>query len=131
MCTKSIHSVAQGQSYCFSAVYRYDDSFDDLITMGADGLADAEGDDQLSVSQAVGRKYPETLREGSQPTHEKRNTFTKGGSGKKTFGKKLWLLNGRIYNYKKEGAREVQSQEEADRLIRTEAEVSHSFTWGI
>lgn len=109
----------------YNTTFRYDDSFDDLITMGADGVADAEGDDQLTVSQAIGRKYPETIREGSQ-RDDAQNPVMKGRNqkGKKHLGKKLWLLNGKIYNYHKEGAREVESQEEADQIIKTEDEVS-------
>ena len=45
-------------------------------------------------------------------------------------GKPLWVLNGRIYNHRKEGATPVPNQEAAEQLIRTSQDEIHGLGQG-
>jgi len=91
----------------------YDDSFDELAGGIADGNADIEGENDVSttskgpsptVAQAAA-KAREAIPSGKQPAK----------------GKPLYVLDGKIYNYKKEGARAVSTTQEAEVVIQEEA----------
>eukprot|EP00873_Tetraselmis_striata_P000037 jgi/Tetstr1/420301/TSEL_011422.t1 len=81
----------------------YDDSYDDLAGGVADGAADAEGEaeDDAAAPSSSG---------GAQPR----------GAPPPRSGKPLYVLDGKVYNYKKEGAKQVSSQQEAARVMREE-----------
>ncbi|GMH32611.1 hypothetical protein BSKO_00445 [Bryopsis sp. KO-2023] len=114
----------------------YDDSFDDLVNVAADGLADAEGDGLPGAPENGFRGGYESFDNrplvGGNKTHSRGGGRSRGGGGggSKGPGKKLWLLNGKIYNYRKEGARQVTDQQEAERIIRTDAEEIHGLGAG-
>lgn len=90
-------------------------------------MADAEGDGQVPILAGTASRAdikPRVAVRSTEKQHQsKSKQQAKKTSEKGTTGKKLWLLNGRIYNYYKEGAREVQSQADAERIIRGEGEV--------
>lgn len=123
----------------------YDDSFDDLLhVVGADGAAaDAEGDEGVETSgnvfdkeQSDGKVGVESLAgsmmsllrmdggsnsrgQGSHGSQSRLYQQQQQQQQQKQRGKgsKLWVLDGRIYNYAKEGATEVGSKEQARQKI--------------
>ncbi|KAK9801941.1 hypothetical protein WJX73_008497 [Symbiochloris irregularis] len=97
----------------------YDDSFDDLGVGTIDGRTEVEGNEDDDL---LGR--PNTHRSTSQhaPPHQQANSRQNSrGPGKTS---RLWVLDGRIYNYKKEGATEVSGQAQAQQLVQAAQEVS-------
>jgi activating signal cointegrator complex subunit 2 len=108
----------------------YDDSYDELLHIGADGVAEGEGggeeEEKLATMQhataalgglslAEGNRNPPAGRGGGGS-----NTRGGGRGGRSTRGKggKVWVLDGRVYNYAKPGAKEVASEADANALIQ-------------
>lgn len=81
----------------------YDDSYDDLINYKTDGVCEIEEAAQSSrgpplsggaAGRAPGAATSSAAAAGAAPRG-------KGGRGKQA---RLWVLDGKVYNYKKEGA---------------------------
>lgn len=106
----------------------YDDSFDDLAPFGNDGIADAEGDDEGGTAhpgpftRPGGAKPPGFPTPGRPPAGQQQQKGSKPS--------KQWVLDGRIYNYKKEGAVEVRSQAEAQQAVQAAADAIHGLGRG-
>lgn len=119
--TKDIayHNIAKAEALGTQWEYEdeYDDSFDDLLHVGADGLADVEGDDnELAAKQGLETVAAviKDLDLGETPASSSRDKrIDKRGSKNK-----LWVYQGKIYNYAKPGAQEVGSEAEARDVIR-------------
>lgn len=110
----------------------YDDSFDELLHIGADGVAEGEGEgDDASLDQGartVASVIDSLALEGDEeplrevtPSRAPLGVASQGARGK---GSKVWVLEGHLYNYKKPGAQEVGSQEEAHALIQRAQEAT-------
>ncbi|KAL0032304.1 hypothetical protein WJX79_003738 [Trebouxia sp. C0005] len=110
----------------------YDDSYDDLAPLGNDGLADAEGDDEGSTAhpgpftRPGGARPPGFPTPGRPPAEQQQQHQQQKGNKPS----KQWVLDGRIYNYKKEGAVEVRSQAEAQQAVRAAADAIHGLGRG-
>jgi activating signal cointegrator complex subunit 2 len=104
----------------------YDDSFDETMHLGADGLAEAEGQEQaengagaglergmrgLAVQPGAAAFAPGGAGRGG------RGGAGRGGRGQQAKGK-LWVLDGRVYNYAKPGAAEAGSAVEAEARVQ-------------
>lgn len=106
----------------------YDDSYDDLAPFGNDGIADAEGDDEGGTAhpgpftRPGGAKPPGFPTPGRPPAGQQQQKGSKPS--------KQWVLDGRIYNYKKEGAVEVRSQAEAQQAVQAAADAIHGLGRG-
>lgn len=86
----------------------YDDSFDDLIAYGADGVTEMEGDAVPAAAQRGGGPSgpaPQQLQAAALTFQPGRPAPQAGqqARGPKAKGAKLWVLDGRIYNYPKPG----------------------------
>ncbi len=113
--------------YCLQWEYddEYDDSFDDLISYTADGVTEAEGEAGSASARGqpmrplAGPPGPEAADTAGSAAAQRamqglnlgpRQQAQQGqapgggrGAGRKPAGK-LWVLDGRIYNYPKAGA---------------------------
>ncbi|KAK9841517.1 hypothetical protein WJX74_007126 [Apatococcus lobatus] len=118
----------------------YDDSFDDLATHGNEGIADAEGEDEEAAQSGrrrvgqpgVGAGGPSTGtggRSGGRQGHSQQPQEAMAGGrgrGRRDAGRsKLWVLDGRVYNYRKPGAVEVSGQGEAEQVLAAAQEATH------
>ena len=91
----------------------YDDSFDELMLVGPDGMAEAE-EALNSTSYTDKDTQPDSHgRNAADPRNEKH-------VGKKA--SKKWVLDGRIYNYPKSGAKELV--QDASRTVQPGIESS-------
>lgn len=100
----------------------YDDSFDDLITFGADGVTEVEGVAPAGAARPAGPPPRSAALQAGAPAFQPPARppaagAVQAGRGPKGKGSKLWVLDGRIYNYPKPGAQEVGSQQEADAAL--------------
>eukprot|EP00884_Botryococcus_braunii_P005083 jgi/Botrbrau1/14576/Bobra.0312s0002.1 len=107
----------------------YDDSYDDLAGGTADGLCEAEGDDadQRPGDWGGARGDQGTGARGGQ------GPARPHGDQRPPRQSRQWVLDGRVYNYKKEGAVEVRSSAEAARAVeasRAEAAAIHGLGAG-
>jgi activating signal cointegrator complex subunit 2 len=118
----------------------YDDSFDDLVSLRNDGVAEAEGDEEGSGGGGGGRGGGGF---GGGGGRGRGGGASMGGRGGRGFGsapfgggrggpppsfsssrkpERLWILDGRLYNYAKPGAKEVVGgREGADRALAEES----------
>lgn len=87
----------------------YDDSFDDLVGPGADGVADAEGEDGSE------RGAQDQGRGVAQPPP------AQAGRGRGPARERLWVLDGRVYAYPKPGAQEVAGRAGAEAALQEAA----------
>ena len=84
----------------------YDDTFDDPIKAPAAGQ---DGDlPTLAIAMATDSS------KGGQGRRTEPPTPIKAGKSKQS---RMWVLDGRVYNYNKPGSRAVSSQEEADAVL--------------
>ena len=79
-------------------------------------------DDEPWASTARGRGSPS--RGARAPSPQQQQQQQPGRAGK---GSRLWVLDGRIYNYKKEGATEVSGQGQAQQLVQQAQEVAQQI----
>jgi activating signal cointegrator complex subunit 2 len=121
----------------------YDDSFDELLHIGADGLADVEGEEDAKESDAnanahrPGAPYNLGAPGGTNAVPMRQRGGGRAGAGAGGLGDgrgqprgrggargrggkagRLWVLEGRVYNYAKPGAKEVESEAEAQEAVR-------------
>ncbi|KAH7616547.1 hypothetical protein Ndes2526B_g08636 [Nannochloris sp. 'desiccata'] len=119
----------------------YDDSYDELLHIGADGVAEGEGDDDdkeenKGIYQATAALGSLSLRGNSSTPagrgsgNNNNNLNSRGGGGGRSGntntrgrgprgkGGKLWVLDGRVYNYPKPGAKEVANEADAQAAIQ-------------
>jgi len=121
----------------------YDDSYDELLHIGADGVAEGEGggeeeeeaEGDRNIHQAAAAFGGLNLGGTSNTTAARgsggfSNFNSRGGGGRSggntntrgrgPLGKggKLWVLDGRVYNYPKPGAKEVANEADAQAAIR-------------
>lgn len=89
----------------------YDDSFDELMHLGADGLAEAEGEEE-GADPGAGPSSLEGPMQSMSLQHGGR------GGGRQGKGARVWVLDGRIYNYAKAGAEQVGSAAEAEAKVQ-------------
>ncbi|KAF8062062.1 hypothetical protein HT031_004322 [Scenedesmus sp. PABB004] len=107
--TKSIAAEMQ-----FEYDDEYDDSFDDLVGPGADGVCDIEVEDSGAAAAARGG--------GAGPSGGGAGGAGPGGAGpsggagagarggRRPAADRLWVADGKVYNYKRAGAQEVAGQ---------------------
>ncbi|DBB14005.1 TPA: hypothetical protein ACH3X3_000976 [Trebouxia sp. C0006] len=107
----------------------YDDSYDDLAPFGNDGIADAEGDDEGGTAHPGPFTWPGGAKPPGFPTPG-RPPAGQQQQQKGSKPSKQWVLDGRIYNYKKEGAVEVRSQAEAQQAVQAAADAVHGLGRG-
>ena len=100
----------------------YDDSFDELINHGAEGVTEIEGVGPVAAAQRAMDGLSLGL-EQQHPQHRERQAAAQGPAGGRGRGRgplkagRLWVQDGRIYNYPKPGAVEVGSQQEAQQAL--------------
>eukprot|EP01025_Chloroclados_australasicus_P060665 TRINITY_DN7801_c2_g1_i1.p1 TRINITY_DN7801_c2_g1~~TRINITY_DN7801_c2_g1_i1.p1 ORF type:complete len:773 (+),score=84.90 TRINITY_DN7801_c2_g1_i1:3-2321(+) len=75
----------------------YDDTYDDAIDAGLDGAADIQGDQAIQAGRSS-------------------NNFSSGDKPKK-----MWVMDGKIYNYKKAGASEVKYKDDSNKQLAADA----------
>lgn len=124
----SYHNIAKAEALDAQWEYddEYDDSFDDLLHVGADGLAEAEGEVSDALAARQGMETVASvikdldLGEPSAAMHAESSGSVSNQLRGKRFDrkKKLWVYQGRIYNYAKPGAQEVGSEAEAQEVLR-------------
>ncbi|KAL3156739.1 hypothetical protein ABBQ38_001014 [Trebouxia sp. C0009 RCD-2024] len=105
----------------------YDDSYDDLAPFGNDGVADVEGDGEAGPAQpgGYGRSrgaQPPGLPAGGRPPSGQQQQQQRGAKPSKQ-----WVLDGRVYNYRKEGAVEVRGEGEAQQVLQATADAIHGL----
>jgi activating signal cointegrator complex subunit 2 len=126
----------------------YDDSYDELLHHGADGVAEGEGggEEEEEEKEETGNEniHQAATALGGLNLGGSTNTTTAGrggrggtsqfnsrggggrsggntttrGRGPRGKGGKLWVLDGRVYNYPKPGAKEVANEADAQAAIR-------------
>ena len=84
----------------------YDDTFDDVVKAQTAG----SGQDGELINDNGNEKQRIKVHGASQSAKMQ-------GAGAKPKQNKLWVLDGRVYNYAKPGARAVSSREEADAVL--------------
>ncbi len=114
------------------------------VCTGADGVCDIEGDDVQTTNPPLGtmgtyQDEPDGYTHTSRPTNAPgkaqraplgpagaRGGGAAAGRGGRGAGRptKHWVLDGRIYNYAKEGAQECSSREEADKAVQAAQEAA-------
>ncbi|KAK9846540.1 hypothetical protein WJX81_006226 [Elliptochloris bilobata] len=110
----------------------YDDSFDDLQGGAADGVADAEGDDDAATPASQRTAGPSNSSRGPSPSSSRGPSpmwaggGARGGAsreGGRGHGRdtRLWVADGKVYNYRREGATEVAAASAADASARARA----------
>ena len=97
----------------------YDDSFDDLVAASGDGVTEVEGAGPPRGGRGGGGAGPSRLGEGAGPAAAPRPGRAPAAGGR---AKPLYVADGRVYNYRREGAVAVGSQAEADALVRAQTE---------
>lgn len=131
----------------------YDDSFDDLRGPGNDGVCDIEGEDAAAagaggVGTGGGRGGGGAAASSSGGDMYADEPPTQGGpqSGRRPPGpqqqqqqlrgprqqqqqrkEKLWVLDGRVYNYKKPGAVEVEGQAGAQAALKAAQQAAEAI----
>ncbi|KAL3132505.1 hypothetical protein ABBQ32_009050 [Trebouxia sp. C0010 RCD-2024] len=106
----------------------YDDSYDDLAPFGNDGVADVEGDGEAGPAQpggysrSRGTQPPGFPTAGRPPAGQQQQQQQRGAKPSKQ-----WVLNGRVYNYRKEGAVEVRGEGEAQQVLQATADAIHGL----
>eukprot|EP00887_Chlorella_sp_A99_P006091 scaffold22.g6091.t1 len=116
---ESLLSTATAMQYEYED--EYDDSFDDLITFGGDGVAEIEEEASAASQRGPGGGHAGAdaqralagLSLGVPPGGGGRG----GGRGPARRAGHLWVLDGKVYNYAKPGAKQVASQQEAQQTI--------------
>ncbi len=128
----------------------YDDSFDDLLQYGGEGETEAEGnvgraEHGSAAAGGAARGGPqgaaavqgEMQRLSMQDRQQQQQRqplplqAPQGGRGRGRGGGhakgRLWVLEGRIYNYAKQGAMEVGSHEEAHAVLAAAEQATHEI----
>ena len=93
----------------------YDDSFDDLLHIVVDGVVDEE--EKGGHGKGGGGALHSTTQPRAPPTPGSHYTSTSTNTYRKKVTK-YWILDGRMYNYPKPGAKEVESEAAAQDAIR-------------
>jgi activating signal cointegrator complex subunit 2 len=124
-------SIAHEMQYEYDD--EYDDSFDDLTGPGNDGVCDIEGEDNSSSSARPARgpaRGPAAA--GDEYADEPAGGSSSGGGRRLPGGQQqqqqqqrqqrrpetLYVLDGKVYNYKKAGAQEVVGQAGAKAAVK-------------
>lgn len=115
------------QATALEAQYEYEDEYDDgqdeFLHLGADGVAEVEGDMADASVAAAGRSdqlagafHTMSLSGPSSSASRGRGggSGQRGGRGKG----RLWILDGKVYHYPKPGATEVANEAEAAQKLQ-------------
>ena len=103
-----LHAAATAMQWEYED--EYDDSFDELLHLHVED-GNEEATEKLTPPAFAMKRQTSASSLESVPHSSATPDLRKTGS------KKLYVLDGKIYNYAKEGARQVESADEANRVI--------------